>query len=334
MSSSTQTAPAPIYAVCGTEDFLKRQAVDQILRDVLGDADRSLALSEYEAANTVPELASVLDDLRTLPFLTDRRLVVVREADKFITQYRQSLEEYAENPSSTGVLLLECKSFPATTRLYKRIDKVGKVIKFEALQKYKIPGWLAGYCKQTYGVQIEQRAADKLVDLIGPDLGVLDTELQKLTLYISDRKQVTLADVEALVGQQREEHVWNLLSAVGQGDQKKAMTLWEEVCQTDRAAEARAVGGIAFTVRRLLKAKRAQERGASARELMRELWVRDERQLRRELDAFTTQQVEDILSRLLEIDVAAKTGHASVRSSVEKLIVEMSARSRRRRGAG
>lgn len=69
--------------------------------------------------------------------------------------------------------------------------------------------------------------------------------------------------------------MWGIVSAIGEGDEKKALALWEEVCQTDRAAEARAVGGIAFTVRRLLKAKRAEEAGATSGELMRELWIRD-----------------------------------------------------------
>ena len=115
------TTTAPIYAVCGAEEFLKRQAVERITRNVLGNADPALALSEYDGAPAPPELASVLDDLRTLPFLADRRLVIVRDADRFITLYREALEEYAAGPSPTGVLLMECKSLPGNTRLAKHI---------------------------------------------------------------------------------------------------------------------------------------------------------------------------------------------------------------------
>jgi hypothetical protein len=61
---------------------------------------------------------------------------------------------------------------------------------------------------------------------------------------------------------------------------------------------------------------------------MRELWVRDERQLRQQLNAFTTAQVEDMLARLLEADVAAKTGLCSVQASIERFIVELSQGSR------
>jgi DNA polymerase III subunit delta len=331
---SQRSTVAPIYAVSGAEAFLKRQAIEQITNAVLGKADRALALSEYDCATTLAELASVLDDLRTLPFLAEWRLVIVREADKFISQYRPQLEDYAANPSPTGVLLLECKSLPGNTRLAKQIAKIGEIQKFEAVPAYKVPAWLATHARTCYGIQIDPDAALKLCDLIGPELGLLDTELQKCTIYAAGRSRITLADIEALVGQQREEQVWNLISAIGAGDEGKALQMWEEVCQTDRAAEARAIGGIAFTVRRLLKAKRAEEAGASTSDLSRELWIRDERQLRKELAAFTTQQVEEILCRLLEADVAAKSGLATVQASIEKLIVEMSRRHGTRRAVG
>jgi DNA polymerase-3 subunit delta len=187
---------------------------------------------------------------------------------------------------------------------------------------------VVSHCKETYGAQIDARAADKLCTLVGAELGLLDAELQKCLIYVGERKQIGLTDVETLVGQQREEQIWDILSAVGEGNRQRALQLWEDVVQTDRAAEARAVGGLAFTVRRLLKAKRAEEAGASLGELMRELWVRDEQQARRQLGAFTTAQVEDMLTRLLETDVAAKTGLCSVQSSIERFIVELTQRNR------
>lgn len=325
--------PAPIYAVAGTEDLLKRQAIDRIVRGVLGDADRSLAMSEYECATSIPELASVLDDLRTLSLLSDRRLVLVREADKFISQYREGLEKYAAAPSSSGVLLIECKTMPGNTRLARQIAKVGEVIKCEPLKPFAVPGWIVQHAREGHGVQIDQQAAGKLASLVGNDLGLLDSELVKCVIYIGDRKRIAVADIDALVGQQKEEQVWNILEAVADGDTRAALQLWEDVCQTDRAAEHRSIVGIAFSVRRLLKAKRAEEAGASLQQLKGELWVRDDRQARRQLAAFTTAQVEEILARLLEADVAAKTGMASVRASIERLIVEMSQSAGRRRHA-
>ncbi|MCL2329813.1 MAG: DNA polymerase III subunit delta [Phycisphaerae bacterium] len=330
MSAKSKKPVVPIYAVAGAEPFLKRQAMTRIIDDVLGDADRTLAMSEYDGSSGSAELSSVLDDLRTLPFLTDRRLVLLRDADKFITQHRDALETYAANPSETGVLLIECKTMPATTRLAKQIAKIGELIKCDAPKGYEVSRWVVTHCKAAYSAQIESRAAEKLCHLVGTELGLLDAELQKCLLYAEPRKQINLADVDALVGQQREEQIWNVLDAVCEGNRAKALQLWEEVVQTDRAAEPRAVGGMAFKVRQLLKAKRAQESGVSMDQLMRELWIRDEQQLRRRLDAFTTAQVEKMLAQLLETDVAMKTGMGTVHASIERFIVEFTERHSKR----
>jgi len=321
---SPRRDPAPVYVVCGPEPFLKRQAISGITDRVLGGADRCLALREYDGSVAALELADVLDDLRTLPFLTDRRLVVLREADPFITRYRTQLETYIQDPSPTGVLLIECKTLPANTRLYKFVQAVGEVIKCEAPAARSIPSWLVNRCRDMHGIRLEARPAAMLCDLVGQDLGVLDGELQKLALYVGERERITAADVEALVGQYRQERVWGILSAIAAGDEPRALALWEEVWQTDRAAPGRAIGGIAFTVRRLLDAKRAQQAGASVRQVAGILMRRgDEQRLQAELAAFSLAQVEGMLCRLLEADVAAKTGLASVRSSIEAFIVEL-----------
>ncbi len=322
--------PAPIYAVCGGEAFLKREALASLTGRVLGDADRALALSEYDGS---AGLAEVLDDLRTLPFLAARRVVVLRDADPFITRWRGELEAYAENPSPTGVLLIECKSMPATTRLCKRIQAIGEVIKCEPLKGRAIGGWLTSRAREAHGCRLDGRAAELLRALIGDDLGLLDAELQKLAIYVSPRTQIEPRDVEALAAPAREEQVWGIVSAIAAGDESRALRLWEDVWQTDAAASARAIAGIAFTVRRLLNAKRAEAGGASVQELARILmrWG-DPQEVKRELSAFTVEQVEGMLCELLEADVAAKTGGVGVRTSVERFIVA-SCRSRRGRRA-
>jgi len=333
--TSSKSDDSAAYAVCGAEAFLKRQAVETITHNVLGDADRSLTLSEYDGSSAALELAVVLDDLRTLPFLSERRLVIVTEADAFITRYRSDLETYLESPGSCGVLLLECKSLPANTRLYKRINQVGEVIKCDQPKSREVPKWLAQRARDAYDCRLDPRAGTMLLDLVGEDLGRLDAELQKLMLYVSNRKRMAVGDVEALVGHTREEHVWGILSAISAGDNAKAMQLWEDVWQTDRAASARAIGGIAFTVRRLLEAKRAQESDATPRDLARMLmrWGQ-EQQVVRELSAFSEADIEDMLCTLLEADVAAKTGGVSVRTSIETFVVNACRSKRPRRATG
>src|SRR5690606_22786805 len=115
------------------------------------------------------------------------------------------------------------------------------------------------------------------------------------------RKAVTPTDVQATVGHTREEQVWGILAAISAGDEGRALALWEGVWETDRAAQGRAIAGIAYKVRQLLTAKRAEEAGAPVSELAKLLMIwGDPSRVRSELAAFTTAQVETMLCRLLE----------------------------------
>ena len=84
-------------------------------------------------------LADVLDELFTLPFFSRRRLVVVEEADTFVTKHRKDLEAYVGSPSASGTLLLQVKVWTATTNLAKLVDKVGLAIDCNALPEKQSP---------------------------------------------------------------------------------------------------------------------------------------------------------------------------------------------------
>ena len=94
MAAST---PKPVYVICGSESFLKRQALRSVLRGLgIHPADDSMAVTQFDAE---AELSAVLDELRTLPLLAEHRVVMVDEADAFIAAHRPQLERYLAAPS-------------------------------------------------------------------------------------------------------------------------------------------------------------------------------------------------------------------------------------------
>ena len=81
---------------------------------------KPIIVSELGSNSTPGDKATwgaVMDDVQTLPMLSPRKLVVVEQADPFVTEHRPALEAYAQKPSKGGVLVLDVKSFPETTKL-------------------------------------------------------------------------------------------------------------------------------------------------------------------------------------------------------------------------
>src|SRR5918993_5560500 len=110
-------AAKPVYALVGSDAFLQLQKLSDILRQMPPDVQR------VDAEGERSELAEVLDELRSFAMFGGAKLVVGRDADAFITRFREQLEDYVANPSSSGTLLLRLNSLPANQRIYKAIAK-------------------------------------------------------------------------------------------------------------------------------------------------------------------------------------------------------------------
>src|SRR5262245_31443794 len=91
----------PVYVLHGDEPFLKRQVKAALRRLVVGD-DSGFSVSSHDGASTT--YGAVLADVQTIGMLAPRRLVLVEDADTFVTRERARLEKYVANPSSAGVL--------------------------------------------------------------------------------------------------------------------------------------------------------------------------------------------------------------------------------------
>lgn len=312
----------PVYAVVGKDRFLRHEAVERIWRSA---ADKAEGLGPARFEGDEASLAEVLDEVRTLSLLGGLRVVIVDDADDFITKYRASLETYCAAPAESGCLIFLCDSLPKNTRLYRVIAEKGEVIACEPLKGRALSSWLSTRTRALYGKALSEQAATMLREYVGESPGALDAEVNKLAAYIGARNEIAAGDVAAVTGKHREENVFAVTDALAEGNATRALLSWEQVLATDRSAPGRAIGGLAWALRRLLDARREWEAGADLRSLSGRLFV-DPEVLKRRLERATVADLERQLSDLLEADLAIKTGASTIELAVEKFIVKHSIR--------
>src|SRR4029079_5012416 len=122
-----------VYALVGADAYLQAVRLGEILRTLPADLQR------IDLEGEKAELAEVLDELRSFAMFGGGKLVVVRNAEAFITRFREQLENYLESPSSSGTLVLRVTTLPSNTRVYKLIQKVGVVEKCEPPKAAELP---------------------------------------------------------------------------------------------------------------------------------------------------------------------------------------------------
>ena len=204
----------PYYVLSGDEDFLKRRVLAILEPLVLGDADPEFALTSF--AGDKADFSTVRNELDSGGLFGDRRLVVVDQADPFVTKFRPQLEAYVAEPSEAGVLVLDVKSFPGTTKLAKAVPDAAHIV-CKGPPEYRLPLWCVDWCQTQYGKKIATPAAQMLVELVGPTMGVLDQELQKLKDFVGERPVIDVPDVVELTGRSRGANVFKIMDAVGDG---------------------------------------------------------------------------------------------------------------------
>lgn len=227
-------AVSPVYALVGTDSFRQLQSLHDILAAMPADVQRADVDGERA------ELADVLDELRSFAMFGGAKLVVVREADAFITRFREQLEDYVASPSDSGTLVLRLNSLPSNQRIYKAIAKTGKIE--DCNPPKDVVRWVADYGQSTHGIKLSPDAARLLVELVGNDLGRLDGELAKLALQSEDAGGKVDADaVTNSAAFQREQEMWDMTNELAAGNAAGALRRWRQLVQLDPSAEFRAV---------------------------------------------------------------------------------------------
>jgi DNA polymerase-3 subunit delta len=329
-------------AAVGDEAFLKRLVVARLKSNAALD-DR---LTVFPGEST--GWRDVIDELATRSLFSRRdRVVLIRDADEFVTNHRGQLEDYCRH-SGTGQLVLELAKLAANTRLYAAAIEHGTVVECrlpqsvqaKSIDMNRIRQWLQGWAKRQHNLELDARAVESMIDLVGTDLGLIDQELAKLALFVDEATPLTLDLIERVVGTWRQKTTWEMLEAAASGQASEALVQLDRLLQSGEQPAA-IFGPMSWSFRRFAAATRivqGQERlgqrvdlAAAALQAGFRKWPAGAFELAlRQLKQLGRDRASKLYGWLLEVDLALKGSHSSTdrsRLALETLIFRMANRS-------
>jgi DNA polymerase-3 subunit delta len=313
------TVSAPVYAIIGDDSFLQMQKLAEIVAELPPDAARI----EFDGERA--ELAEVLDELRSFAMFGGGKLVVVRNADEFVSRFRSQLEDYLADPSSSGTLVLRLESLPSNQRIYKAIAKIGKIQACAAPKGKDLPSWILNRGRTVHKLTVSLEAANLLADLIGADMGRLDNELAKLALQ-SDNGKLDVADVSGSVAFQREKEMWSLTDALTAGNPAEALRRWRQLVRLDASTEFRAVTWLAIWLANLRKAIEMRKKRVPDGVIARSCRIFDPRQQQpffKTAEKLGEAGVNRAVNLLADVDLRSKSGVGEAAGNVERFILSL-----------
>jgi DNA polymerase-3 subunit delta len=197
-----------------------------VLQSLAADGD----VTQFEGESA--RWSDLRDDLATASLfdMGGKRTIVVRGADKFLSEHRPEIEKYIAKPGAASRLVLELETLAANTRVYKGLQKDHLLVACGTSTDAKLGvtaasrrGFLASYVAARHKVSISMAAADALVEMMGDDIGMLDTEIAKLALHLQPGGKIEEQLVRDVVAGWQGKTVWQITDAIAAGDAAEAL---------------------------------------------------------------------------------------------------------------
>lgn len=214
-----------VYLLYGTERYLKRQYRDRLKKTILGDDDMNY--SHYEGPKM--DIKEFIDTCETMPFFSDKRVVVVEDTGFFKTSCDDRLVDYIKNmPEYLYVIFVEGE-IDKRNRLYKAVSTQGYAAELVMQDEKMLERWVMQLIAAEKK-SMDRKALSLFVERTSVNMDTMKMELDKLISYCAQKDNITAEDVENVCIEMTENRIFDMIAAVGMKDRKKAMELYYDLC--------------------------------------------------------------------------------------------------------
>jgi DNA polymerase-3 subunit delta len=338
------------YVLCGENEFGRSEELAR-LRDQAAEADPAMAdLNTSIFAGSKLAMAELRHACDTIPFMTERRLVIVHglldrlgpnprgkrsgtakaEEPAWKKAFLKELVAYLPNlPETARLIFVEEKSLRANHPLVKLAQKEmkgrGFIKPFDLPKDGELPAWIQQRASKKEG-RIDREATALLAALVGSDLRLLDQEIGKLLLY-ADGQPVKAQDVRTLVSRAREASIFDLVDCVGRRETARALGLLHSLLD-DNEPPLYLLAMLARQIRILIQVTELGKQHLSEKEMAGRLKIHPyvAKKGLSQARNFDMAQLEAAHERIVDTDWAIKTGRIQDVLAMDTLVVDLTKR--------
>ncbi|MBQ2977142.1 MAG: DNA polymerase III subunit delta [Clostridia bacterium] len=317
------------YLFEGEEEFTKRSAL-QAIRKMVAGGDFA-EMNDTRLSNPPPD--ELIAAAETLPFLSDRRFIEVRDCALLMSgkskEYDEDtavrrLDEYmGQLPDSVCIVFYMRGKADGRKKFYQILKKKALIVSFDPLDDRELAQWIAKTLGKA-GKKISMAACQRLWFSAGRDLTLLDNEIGKLIAYAGEKEEITEADIQAICIQSTEYKVYDMADTLLSGQGKKAMGMLNALLR-DGEERLMLLSLLGRQCRQLRYAKAMASQGAQQGEIAGKIGV-PPFAVKKTLDLarqYTMKQLADMARLCLETEYQVKSGQLMDVGSLERVMLEI-----------
>src|SRR3989339_451202 len=319
-----KTTISPIYLFYGDEDYLKNEIISSIESITIEPSTKDFNYNVFyfgDKNNSDTSMETVLQSANSYPFISDKKLVIVKNINKLPESQDSLLETYIDNPSKTTCLILVGGEKLPKRVLFTKIESEYPTVNFYHLFESDICRWIVEEVKY-FKKNISNSATQMLLDITGENLADIKREIDKLVLYAEENTEITIEDVEICCGHFKENTIFELLPVLAA---KKINTVIEILTNllNNGVSEFAILSTIADRYKKYFKFYEISDTGANEWEATTRAGVRFyQKDFLKDVRSLNKEDIKISLQNILNTELEIKSGRNS-KMQIEKLFFEL-----------
>ena len=321
----------PLYFFYGEEGFLIDEAVKKIASMVVDPSNRDFNLDILRGSET--SYAEIINKAQTLPFMGEKRVVIVKDIDEIKASGAERLMEYCSNPSPSTCLIFTANKIDGRNKLHTTLSKNGITVQFNRLNKRDTANWITKKVNEA-GYSMDINAREYLFEVVGNNLQRLKNELEKVFTYKGpppsppskggERGGITIDDIKLLVEYTKIESIFAFTDSIGTNDINKAIKLLDKMVNQGEMPE-KIISMIARQFRLILLTKVYREKGVASLEIPAKAGFKPFllNGYMSQAAKYTLREIKDNFYKVQMADIKIKSSNISKRIIIERLIFDL-----------
>ncbi len=340
MSLRKGDRPASGYLLLGAEPFYRGRCWQALRQAAIGEDSDETAIEEVDLADR--SLVELVDEARTLSLFASERVVIARNAEQVLPRLpssqgrtaQKALADYFSDPTPGTVIVIEAVRYDSQDRDDKaKLERVRKYfaavpvqVDLEVLSEADAR-YVAGVLARRLHLGFAKGVLSELVEMLSADAFRIETELEKLSVFVGSGREVTGADLELLVPEARQSGLFEFSQAVAERDRARALGLVDTLAKSGMHWPMQ-LNLIAGLFRHALAAKElglrdARAIGSKLGSYGLRVWPARCRQIEGIVNRFERRELRNALIALFEADRHLRSSQPDQRLVVEMLVMEL-----------
>lgn len=309
-----------VYLLYGEEVYLKNLYKKKLKDAVLPSGD-TMNLSAYEGKGI--QIREVIERAETLPFFADRRLVLIENSGFFKAASPELAEYIPRMPEETCMVFVE-NEVDRRGKLYKAVSSAGRAVEMKRQTEKTLMNWVLSALRKEKK-NITSATMELFLTCTGSDMEFIQNELEKLLCYTAGRDVITSEDVEQICTVRTENKIFDMINAVSEGKQKRALALYYDLLSL-KEPPMRILYLITRQFNLLMQVKDMLEQGFSQDTIAQKLKIQSfiVRNCARQARSFGLKELKTVVKDCVDMEEAVKSGMMNDTMGVELLIVKYS----------